>query len=129
MADKMRSIVFACAIAGTPGAQATADADSLPIYDIDAACSAYVMQLEANSAKDAEAAEQPRKIKIKDCVLAEQRAYDILTAEWNALLPVTKTPCLLEATKHMRTGSYYDALNLCIQSRIQYDMFPGGQGL
>ena len=128
MANKTRSIVFACAIAGMPGAQATAYADSFPIYDIDGACAAYVVQLETNSAKDAEAPNS-REIKIKDCVLAEQRAYDILTAEWNALLPVTKTPCLLEATKHMRTGSYYGALNLCIQSRIQYDMFPGGQGL
>ena len=108
-------------------AQAIAYADSLPIYDIDGACTAYVIQLEINSAKDAKAP-QSVDLKIKNCVLAERRAYDILKTEWDALLPMTTTPCLLEAANYMRSGSYYSTLNLCIQGRIQYDMFGNARG-
>jgi hypothetical protein len=124
MGNKTLSIVFACVIAGMLGAQAAACAGSLPVYDIDGACSAYVIRLETNRANDAEA---PSSREIKDCVLVEQRAYDILKTEWEALRPVTTAPCLLEAAKQM-SGSYYSALYTCIRGRILHDMFPGGYG-
>ncbi len=123
MGNKTLSIVFACAIAGVLGAPVTAYADVLPIYDIDSACSGYVIRLETNSAKD-EKLPYSREEKIKNCILNERRAYGTLKTEWDALNPMTKTPCLLEAAKYMRNGQYYSALNTCIQGRIQYDMFP-----
>jgi len=122
MGNKLLSIVFAWAIA-VLAARATAYADSLPVYDIGSSCSAYVIQSETTSAKDRNIPHS-RDIKIKSCVIAEQRAYDILKTEWDALNQITKTPCLLDAEKYMRSGSYYSSLNRCIQSRIRYDMFP-----
>jgi len=122
MGNKRLSIAFACAVAGTLGPTATACADPLPIYDLDSACSAYVIRVETNSEEGGKVLHS-REMKIKDCVLNEQRAYNILKTEWDALLPMTKEPCLLEAAKYMSSASYYSALNTCIQSRIRYDMF------
>ena len=122
MGNKILGIVFACATAML-AARATVYAETLPYYDIGSACSDYVIQLEANSAKDGKVP-QNHETNIRNCVLNEQRAYDILKSEWDALNPITKTPCLLESEKFVRRGSYYRMLNWCIQSRIRYDMFP-----
>jgi hypothetical protein len=119
----MRKFLGATIFVITCGA-AHAEEPLLPLYDVDAQCAKIIDTPRVASGFSGPPVYVPtpkgveRDGAIKECVFAEQKAYDTLKNMWEGILPITRNRCIPIATKI----SSYQMLDNCITMYWSYDV-------
>jgi hypothetical protein len=100
--NTMAALCFATTFANS----AYAENLSLPLYEVDGPC--------GKSADEWARMYGDREMALKQCVSAEQKAYDQLKTIWEQILPVTKNRCLSPGPP--KSAVQYQVLKGCVDS-------------